>query len=65
MVTENWLEFILWRGEELARRLVDGHRAGRRDPRRHYPHAATLALERVTRPAFSKFELYQAALSSL
>jgi hypothetical protein len=55
VVTENWLEFILWRGEELARRLVvtptpPPTAAGRRDLDANL-YAPQLALERVTRPA--------------
>jgi hypothetical protein len=55
VVTEDWLEFILRRGEELARRLVvtptpPRTAAGRRDLDANL-YAPQLALERVTRPA--------------
>ena len=55
VVTENWLEFILRRGEELARRLVvtptpPRTAAGRRDLDANL-YAPQFALERVTRPA--------------
>jgi hypothetical protein len=52
VVTEDWLEFILRRGEELARRLVvtptpPRTAAGRRDLDANL-YAPQLALERVT-----------------